>query len=254
MSTTSSTHRAFIVSQIATPRVLAAGVELRCVTIDMNASLDSPNFSTLSDDERARATRFVHREDALRHAAARAALREALGERIGVPAGMLRLEQDAYGRPRLEPGGTSRMLDFNISHAGSHALIAIAAGRRVGIDIEACDPRLDWQSLAKMVFSKRDDTHVRSLPNALRHEGFYRVWTAKEALLKAVGTGLAGGMTHFSIVEDEDREPAAVLSDHAVADSQAAVSSIAAFDAAWCPAPPGYVACVAWSRELEGSL
>ncbi|WP_449185538.1 4'-phosphopantetheinyl transferase family protein [Trinickia sp. YCB016] len=129
--------------------------------------------------------------------------------------------------------GVRRALDFNISHSGSHALVAIAADRRVGVDIEISNHAFDWRSLANTVFSGRDDVYVNSLPDTLRHDGFYRIWTAKEAFLKAVGTGLAGGRTHFSVVGGEGGEPVAARCDRTEEGIESAAWDVAAFDVGW---------------------
>lgn len=191
----------FVRHAVDVPLAAAPGVSLFRVDIDFDATLDHPAFAVLADDERAQAGRFLHREDALRHAATRAALRSALSELADVPAGAWRFERDSHGWPRLAAGasvGRLRALDFNMSHAGSHALIAIAEARRVGVDVEVRERAIDWQALASMVFGPRDANYVTSLPESRRRDAFFDAWTGKEALLKALGTGLSPVVTHFS--------------------------------------------------------
>ena len=90
------------------------------------------------------------------------ALREILGRYLGRPADELRFERGRYGKPRLaEPAGE---LAFNLSHSGALALVAVAADREVGVDVE----------------------RIR----AKRPAGFYRRWADREARVKCVGTGL----------------------------------------------------------------
>jgi 4'-phosphopantetheinyl transferase len=245
---------AFQLSTLDAPRAREAGVRLLRVDFEFGAALDSPSFAALSDEEHASAGRFLRREDALRHAATRAALRDVLAQRMGVRPDQLHFERDASGRPRLtgEPrlrGGV--VPDFNVSHAGHHALIAVSERRRVGVDIEQRRPEFDWRPLAAAVFAPDDAAHVASLPEHLRRDAFYGVWTAKEALLKALGTGIADGLTGFSVLGGRNGEPAIRLAGDAPHSAGGAprAAGVAAFDAAWCTAPPGYAACVAWSRD-----
>jgi 4'-phosphopantetheinyl transferase len=250
-STLACTAPAFDLQPLAVPRALAAGVEVFCVTFDFSATLDHPAFAALSDDERARAARYLRHEDTLRHAATRAALRRLLAERTSVPPDALRLEQDADGRPRvtampdLPQARAAAWPDFNVSHSGQHALIALAARRKVGVDIEVIRDDRNWQALARAVFGPRDRARLAALPAGRRADAFYAVWTAKEALLKTLGVGIGEGMTWFSVLGDGAREPCVAVSDPRQRNGAALVQ----LDAEWLQVPDGYAGCVAWSRE-----
>jgi 4'-phosphopantetheinyl transferase len=241
----------FDVRPLAVPRACAAGIELFCITFDFGVTLERHAFAVLSDDERAKAARFLRHEDALRHAGTRVVLRQLLAERTGVKADELRFEPDAAGRPRIASKRSSPSdepdvwPDFNVSHSGQHALIAIAARGRVGVDIEAARKDINWQALTRMVFAPRDAAHVSALPAPQRADAFYAVWTAKEALLKALGVGIGDGMTWFSVLGDGQREPSVALSDEAARNGNA----IRQLDAMWLQISAGYSACAAWSRD-----
>lgn len=237
---------AFHVSALAVPRASAAGVELLCVTFNFLARLEGPNFAVLSDDERQTAARFTRHKDAIRYAATRVALRYAIAERIGMAASEIQFQRDVAGRPSLarpkvEP---CSLLDFNVSHSGQNALIALAASRQVGVDIEVCRTDLNWQTLAPVVFAPHDEAHVAALPAHLRVDAFYDAWTAKEALLKALGIGIGRGMTWFSVLGGKLNEPLVRTIDR----RERGETTLANFDAVWCVAPYGYAACLAWSR------
>ncbi len=86
--------------------------------------------------------------------------------------------------------------------------------------------------------------YLDSLPPAERAGAFMRVWSAKEALLKALGTGIVGGLGAFAVMPPRDvATPATTIVEPA-----APAAGVAAFDAAWLDAAPGYAACVAWTR------
>ena len=243
---------AFHVRMLNVPRAHAAGVELLCVTFDFRMNLDGLAFAVLSDEERMSAAGFLQHEDAIRFATTRVVLRHALAKRSGLPAGELRLERDVVGRPRLaSPKGHMRIsTDFNVSHSGQHALIALATGRRVGVDIEARRTDLNWQTLSTAVFAPHDEAYVSALPAHLRINTFYDVWTAKEALLKALGIGIGSGMTWFSVLGGKQDEPLVRV----ISKQMGTACALMAFDAAWCNVPAGYAACVAWSRDDIGGL
>ncbi|MDN7923588.1 4'-phosphopantetheinyl transferase superfamily protein, partial [Burkholderia gladioli] len=178
-----------------------------------------------------------------------AALREVLGAALGVAPAALRFATGEAGRPSLvadcAPGAAA--LDFNVSHSGSHALIAWSASTRVGVDVEAPREGFDWTPLGQSVFAPADEAAVLACAPAGRRDAFYRVWTAKEALLKVLGVGIAGGLEAFSVLDP--RRPGELVP--CVVDSSAPASGVAVYTAAWVDAAPGHPACLAW-RPLAG--
>jgi 4'-phosphopantetheinyl transferase len=97
-----------------------------------------------------------------------------------------------HGKPRLAGRPD---LDFSISHSGAVALIAVARGRRVGADVERVRERTDVLAIARGSLSARERGAIESLStDVARREAFFRCWTRKEAYLKGLGVGLAGGL------------------------------------------------------------
>jgi 4'-phosphopantetheinyl transferase len=127
------------------------------------------------------------------------ALRLVLGELTGTAPERLRFERrcghcgaGGHGKPCL--AGASE-LDFSLSHSGELALIAVASGRRVGADVERVRPRTDVLAIARGSLSARERRAVESpATDAAQREAFFRCWTRKEAYLKGLAVGLAGGL------------------------------------------------------------
>lgn len=120
-------------------------------------------------------------------ARARSALRRILGRYTGLAADALRIEADARGKPRLaHPGAPA----FNLSHTEGLALVAVAR-TPVGIDVERLRPLADALGLARRFLAPAEAAAVAAGGAAGRDAAFLRVWTRKEALLKASGHGLA---------------------------------------------------------------
>lgn len=148
-------------------------------------------WETLSDEERRRAARHrfaVHRS---RFIAGRAALRAVLSAYLDVDAADVPLVTGAGGRPRLAGDPD---LDFNLAHSGDVALIAVARGRAVGIDVERLRRGVPYDRLARRFFAPREAEDLRRVPAALRPAAFFACWTRKEAWLKASGYGLERGL------------------------------------------------------------
>ncbi|MBP0631483.1 MULTISPECIES: 4'-phosphopantetheinyl transferase superfamily protein [unclassified Cupriavidus] len=152
--------------------------------------------AVLSTDEHARAAAFRQAADRNRFSAARAALRTLLGGCLGLPPAAVPLAANAFGKPVLATAPVGAPLHFNVSHSGARAVIALSRVP-VGIDIEAWPAGMawtDWRDSAAVACAP-DEMHwlaglaQRQPEHAML--GFLRLWTAKEACSKAVGTGLS---------------------------------------------------------------
>lgn len=154
-------------------------------------------LATLSTAERERAERFVRPGIRGRYIYTRATLRRLLAERLNTKPELLAFEQTPQGRPFLSASNQQHPLDFNVSHSGDLALIAIGSDQhRIGVDIEQQKEMRDLDQLAARVLTagelatlnQYDDQDPKSDEAKLAQ--FFRYWTCKEAYLKALGTGL----------------------------------------------------------------
>jgi 4'-phosphopantetheinyl transferase len=214
-------------------------VSLWRIDLHFDMSLDAAAFACLSHDERERARNFRQRDDALRFASTRAALRELLAQRMGVEAHAVRFALDANRRPRL---ADSTAPDFNVSHAGGFALIAMSNVRRVGVDIEQHSDRFDWRSIMTLTLDPDETAWIERLDPSEQMAAFYDAWTAKEALVKTTGGGITRGLQHLAVLP---REGNRVMLRNAIAHDMREIA------AQWIGAPYGYAGCVAWSMSMS---
>jgi len=115
---------------------------------------------------------------------------------LGGSADSLKISRDSNGRPYV--AGTR--LDFNLSHSGDWALLAVASGTRVGVDVEQVRNDRDFRAIARRYFSDSEARMIYGLSDAaVALARFYRLWTAKEAALKALGTGIANGLAETTL-------------------------------------------------------
>jgi 4'-phosphopantetheinyl transferase len=148
--------------------------------------------SVLDGAERARAARFVDATHARRFVLARAAMRLLLGARLDLPAAAVPLQQTAQGKPILEP---THQIGFNLSHSRDSALFAISPPVMIGVDIEAVAPMPE--GVARRFFAPAETAALMALTGAARDEAFTRLWTRKEAVVKALGEGLRAPLDCF---------------------------------------------------------
>lgn len=142
----------------------------------------------LSAEESALAGRFRFEKDAVHWRACRAALRRILGRALGIPAVEVELLTAEFGKPFLATPHDG--LHFNLSHCEDLALVALCRDGPVGVDIE---PAGRAPSLLECVEAFCHPDEAAALPGeeAARAAALLEIWTGKEALLKALGTGLS---------------------------------------------------------------
>ncbi len=164
------------------------GRDVHVWSVDLCAAAAGPP-RWLAPREVERAKRFVHASDARRYARAHLALRAIIGAYLGCNPGLLRFAEQAHGKPRLHSSTTG--LQFNLSHSGDQALLAIGAADELGVDIEAVRADLPGPELAAAVLCAEELERISQLPANAQAEPFIVCWTRKEACLKALGFGLA---------------------------------------------------------------
>ncbi len=161
------------------------GVALWLVRLDTWP--DAPAQALLSTEELERSRRFRFEHDQRRYVAAHVALRERIGQQLGRSPGELSFETGLHGKPRLHVAGWH----VNLSHSGDLALIGLAEGIEIGVDLEVIRPVDDARFLAESVFGPTERRALEPLSGQERDRAFLQGWTRKEACLKALGTGLS---------------------------------------------------------------
>lgn len=152
------------------------------------AALDEagwPGAGRLPAAERERAASFLREEPGRRWVAARWALRRVLEDYLEEPAAEIELELGDSGKPRLPDGAG---IEFNLSHSNGLALVAVAEGREVGVDVELIEPDRDLIALAERALGPDDVAAVRTASESERPATFYAAWTRHEARLKCLGS------------------------------------------------------------------
>jgi 4'-phosphopantetheinyl transferase len=150
----------------------------------------------LSAEESERAARFHFPVDRNRFIVAHGCLRDILTRYLHCEAGQLSFSNGKYGKPALVP---DQGINFNISHSGDYALIAVAQGRNVGIDVEQFRKRISPHDIARRFFSKTEVAELEALPLEQQEVAFFTCWTRKEAYIKAQGLGLTLPLESFDV-------------------------------------------------------
>jgi hypothetical protein len=152
------------------------------------ASLDLPPnrvrslAQTLSEDERARARRFVFEQDRFRFIARRGLLRAILSRYLHTAPCALEVRYGPYGKPAISSGAGGSLPRFGVSHADGTALYAVTAGREVGVDLERIHSDFPSEDIAERFLSPGEVQALRAVNAARRPIAFLQLPDAKRSL------------------------------------------------------------------------
>lgn len=153
-------------------------------------------WNLLSEEERARADRFVALRARSDFIVAHGMLRELLGACLGTHPCLLAFESSPFGKPRLATDD----LRFNLSHAGDIGVVAISSTRELGIDIEPILGVPGAMAIAERYFTLNEQAWLRQAQvMGSLSRAFVEAWTRKEAVLKATGLGLELPLNSFEV-------------------------------------------------------
>ena len=156
-------------------------------------------FAILDDHERARCNRFAVRGAKRQYALCRAALRINLCKRLGCANRELSFGTLEHGKPFAKLNGAPSDASFNVSHSGGHGLIAFADRDGLGVDLELRLPGRDFDGIGSSVYGPAERRALSAAGEREKIDLFYRLWSLKEALIKALGTGFSLSPTRFEV-------------------------------------------------------
>ncbi|PPD31756.1 MAG: 4-phosphopantetheinyl transferase [Methylomonas sp.] len=152
-------------------------------------------LSIMSEQEKQKANTFKLDAMRTRYIAVRTTLRQVLASYLGSDPVKLEFKAAEHGKPFL----VCESLHFNLSHTANQLVIAVANFPHIGIDIEEIKSRSNFESLAARSLSVNELKAWRHLTEDAQRQSFYRLWTKKEAFMKAVGRGLAMGLQQCEV-------------------------------------------------------
>ncbi len=199
----------------------------------------------LSRSEQERAARFLVEPARRQFLASHAALRLILGDQLGVEPRLLGFRATKKGKPQLT-GPCASACHFNLSHAGTYALVGVAQDCEIGVDIEQHQAPEKVTELAPLCFTEIERQILkRATGSGAGHEAFARLWTRKEAILKACGEGIGTDLLSID-VSGGARADCAQTTPVIFAGRQFQLWSL--------PAPDGYEAACSLVHTLEESV
>jgi len=161
----------------------------------------------LGPGERARCAGLAHPEAARHFALGRALLRAALAEATGRSAREWCFGRLPGGRPAAAGSHSPEAPRFSLSHTPGLVVCLVCPGAQTGVDVECEDRTVPALPLARRFFAPHEAAWLAELPDPARRRRFLELWVLKEAVLKALGVGLRGGLSKVAISGLEGGDP-----------------------------------------------
>jgi 4'-phosphopantetheinyl transferase len=173
---------------------VSGAVVVHIVRLDADECTVRALAGWLSAEEQARADRFAAARERRRFIVRRAALRAVLADALRETPCDVRLHAPQGRRPEI----AGRLIQLSTSSSDELALVALHVDREIGIDVERLRLINDWRDLAASLAIEERDA-LLAMPPAAAAEAFLRVWTRKEAYVKALGVGLELPLDTFAV-------------------------------------------------------
>ncbi|PSJ18791.1 4'-phosphopantetheinyl transferase family protein [Nitrosomonas supralitoralis] len=176
------------------PEMVPAEIEVWLLEFDFDSKQLINDWSLLSVGEQIHLQCFRQHEDRVRGIVTRATVRRLLAKYLALPPHRIQIEMNEFGKPRLP---AYYDIEFNVSHTGDFALIALSAKGEIGVDIEYCHK--DVEDLWVHVLSAEERAQ-----GIWSNKNFIDLWVIKESVLKALGFGIAEYLPAITVLTNND--------------------------------------------------
>lgn len=155
--------------------------------------------SCISHDELMRAEKFHFDEDRETYISCHATLRLVISKKLNTSPLEISFIVDSHNKPGL----VGNSLSFNITHTRDSFAFAVSGHPYIGIDLEKIRWDFDFIQIVESFFSENEQRYILELKNMAVNR-FFLLWTRKEALLKAIGTGIFADMKQLEVFKQEN--------------------------------------------------
>ena len=173
--------------------------QLQKETIDIwqFSLLNQPDsaMSLLNEEEQTRARRFHFPRHQRRFTVARAMMRTILAQYLHDKPECLDFAYNKQGKPMI---AHKSQIEFNLTHSGELALLAVGQTWPMGIDLEFFSAR-PYENIGKYLFSPTELNELSRQADNIKPLVFFQIWSQKEAFIKACGLGLSYPTEQFTV-------------------------------------------------------
>ncbi|MCW8933463.1 MAG: 4'-phosphopantetheinyl transferase superfamily protein [Gammaproteobacteria bacterium] len=156
-------------------------------------------YPLLSSEEKQRSERLKFYKHRKAFIASHGFMHTVLANYIDAEANDIEFTQTELGKPSLIDTQNKNNIQFNLSHSGNLAILAVCRHHSVGIDTEHAERKVDWRGISKRFFTTNELQQLDELTEAEQKQAFFQIWTRKEAHMKVTGKGLSLAPTQFEV-------------------------------------------------------
>lgn len=159
--------------------------------LDQTEQIVSGCYSILSNEEKSRAGKLKFTELRNRWVLSRGVLRLLLSNYYNCSPKEMKFIFNEFSKPLLSKVLNGNEISFNLAHSDNLAVYIFSQNRRIGIDLEKTQDLADMEALTELFLNEYEKKWYNKISLANRKEIFYRIWTCKEAYIKAIGKGFS---------------------------------------------------------------
>ena len=196
-------------SSASAPRFLGEGdIHIWLARLVEDEDCTEKFVSLLDRREAARAARFLYKRRRMHFVQSHGIVRRILAGYAGVgdPADLV-FRRSRLGKPRLVAPAAASRLHFSLSHSGDCCILAVRLGQPLGIDLELLHDLPQAFHIARRNFTAAETRMLAGLRGDARRDGFFALWTRKEAVVKAMGASLAANIGRIEFAPDGAGHP-----------------------------------------------
>ncbi len=154
--------------------------------------------SSLSNEEKLKMDSYYHYNDKIRFLLSRYMLKQQLSKYLNIDIEAILLKYSVHGKPYFK---NKHGVEFNISHSENIVIVAFY-GDNIGIDVQHHHP-IEEDFINESFLTKNEISYLNSLEDNDKTLEFYRIWTIKEAYIKAIGIGMYMDLKSIDITNPE---------------------------------------------------
>ena len=184
-------------------RNLQNQIHIWAVDLDRLKLLGYGADQMLPESERDRSKRFRFEIISVRYVKCHYLLRVLLGQYLGTDFYHQEFNRNKHGKPSLKNEDNNNSIYFNLSNSENICVFVFTEDGDIGVDVEKIHDLPNMDRIVERFFSPLENEKFRSLPEHSRKKTFFKYWTRKEALLKAMGRGLSFPLDEVNVVPDK---------------------------------------------------
>jgi 4'-phosphopantetheinyl transferase len=170
--------------------------------ISKNVDWILSNKYLLSQKESEKLSRIVRKQDKDSFLASAVMKKILCSSYLGCEPHSVEFELNEFHKPKIK---NQENIHFNTSHSGDW-LVFIFSNNPCGIDIEKINPDFDYPTILEMSFHPNEIDFIQKSNQPVNQ--FFKIWTIKESILKAEGTGLMDNLNELNTLKDFSKLPA----------------------------------------------